>query len=234
MSKLPQGYGPTAKNLALVSDQVLAISLPCFKAEDWTSLAAVAGKNRYARPRIFPHPTIKIFKGRDPIVERIINNTLVPNKCEFTPNSLLMIILTGYNWGGKLVTPKMSGCIVLLAQMGSFVPAKRATVGFFDGCYTRMGMSEEQAQGQSVFMVKIINAAKILWMATLRPLVIIDELSYGSSTYDGVAIPNAVLDHLASICCFFSSLYHSLSISVPSSCFSGLLDCIHYPLSPMQ
>ncbi|OAV91403.1 hypothetical protein PTTG_27978 [Puccinia triticina 1-1 BBBD Race 1] len=119
-------------------------------------------------------------QGRDPIVEKIINNTLVPNKCEFTPNSLLMMILTGHNWGGKLVTTKMSGCIVLLAQMGSFVPAKRATVGLFDGCYTRMGMSEELAQGQSAFMVKIINAAKILWMAIPRPLVIIDELSYGS------------------------------------------------------
>ncbi|WAR62094.1 hypothetical protein PtB15_14B188 [Puccinia triticina] len=173
------------------------------------SLATVAAENRYSRPRIVPHPAIEISNGRHPIVEQIIDNPLVPNNCEFAPNGLSTMILTGNNMGGKSVTAKMIGCIVLLAQMGSYVPAERATIGLFDGCYTRMGMSEELAQGRSAFMVEMNEAAKILRMATPRSLVIIDELGYGTSTYDGLAIANAVLDHLASsIRCFTIFITH--------------------------
>jgi DNA mismatch repair ATPase MutS len=87
--------------------------------------------------------------------------------------------------------------------MGSYVPAERATIGLFDGCYTRMGMSEELGQGRSAFMVEMNETAKILSMATARSLVIIDELGYGTSTYDGLAIANAVLHHLVThIRCF--------------------------------
>ncbi|KAA1079458.1 Mismatch repair protein msh3 [Puccinia graminis f. sp. tritici] len=173
------------------------------------SLATVAVENRYARPRIVEHPAIEIRNGRHPIVEQIIDNPLVPNTCSFTQNGLSTMILTGNNMGGKSVTAKMIGCIVLLAQIGSYVPAERAKIGLFDGCYTRMGMSEELAQGRSAFMVEMNEAAKIMRTASPRSLVIIDELGYGTSTYDGLAIANAVLNQLvSSIRCFTIFITH--------------------------
>ncbi|KAA1085567.1 Mismatch repair protein msh3 [Puccinia graminis f. sp. tritici] len=120
-----------------------------------------------------------------------------------------LVSIPGNNMGGKSVTAKMIGCIVLLAQIGSYVPAERAKIGLFDGCYTRMGMSEELAQGRSAFMVEMNEAAKILRTASPRSLVIIDELGYGTSTYDGLAIANAVLNQLvSSIRCFTIFITH--------------------------
>ncbi|PLW12387.1 hypothetical protein PCANC_03263 [Puccinia coronata f. sp. avenae] len=175
------------------------------------SLAAVAAENKYCRPRIVPEPCIRLSAARHPIVEQNLDNPHphVPNDCAFTHASLSTMILTGNNMGGKSVTAKMIGCIVLLAQMGSYVPAERATIGLFDGCYTRMGMSEELGQGRSAFMVEMNETAKILSMATARSLVIIDELGYGTSTYDGLAIANAVLHHLVThIRCFTIFITH--------------------------
>jgi len=195
------------------------------------SLARVATENRYCRPRIVPDPCIHLVAARHPIVEQILDKPLVPNDCSLDRNALSTIILTGNNMGGKSVTAKMIGCIVLMAQMGSYVPAERATIGLFDGCYTRMGMSEELGQGRSAFMVEMNETSKILRAATARSLVIIDELGYGTSTYDGLAIATAVLDRLVDrIRCFTIFITHYPQLNELAIKYPGTVKSYHMKL----
>ncbi|KNE89152.1 hypothetical protein PSTG_17388 [Puccinia striiformis f. sp. tritici PST-78] len=191
------------------------------------SLSKIAIDNKYVKPELIDdsdQAQIEIVNGRHPIVEQILDDPFVPNHCSFNnSNQIITMVLTGNNMGGKSVTAKMIGCIVILAQMGSYVPAEKVRIGLFDGCYTRMGMSEELGQGRSAFMVEMNEAAKILRSATPRSLVIIDELGYGTSTYDGLAIAAAVLDHLVSrIQCITVFITHypqlnELAIKYPNS-----------------
>lgn len=192
------------------------------------SLARVATENRYCRPRIVPDPCIHLVAARHPTVEQILDKPLVPNDCSLNRNALSTIILTGNNMGGKSVTAKMIGCIVLMTQMGSYVPAERATIGLFDGCYTRMGMSEELGQGRSAFMVEMSETSNILRAATARSLVIIDELGYGTSTYDGLAIATAVLDHLVDrIRCFTIFITHYPQLNELAIKYPGTVKSYH-------
>jgi DNA mismatch repair protein MutS len=160
------------------------------------ALAEVAVHNRYVRPELADEDVLEIVAGRHPVVEQTLQAE------PFTPNDLRMngderiLVITGPNMAGKSVYLRQNALIVLMAQMGSFVPADRARIGIVDRIFTRIGAQDEVAAGQSTFMVEMVETANILNHATQRSLLILDEIGRGTSTYDGLSIAWAVVEYL--------------------------------------
>ena len=182
------------------------------------SLATVAVKNNYCRPEITLDNTISITEGRHPVVEKVLKDSLfVPNDTLLGNQDNLISIITGPNMAGKSTYMRQVALIVLMAQMGSFVPAKSATIGIVDRIFTRIGASDDLASGQSTFMVEMAEMASILKYATAKSLLILDEIGRGTSTYDGMAIARAVLEYAANpkqlgAKTLFATHYHELSV----------------------
>ncbi len=182
------------------------------------SLATVAVKNNYCRPEITLDNTISIIDGRHPVVEKVLKDSLfVPNDTMLGSRDNLISIITGPNMAGKSTYMRQVALIVLMAQMGSFVPAKSATIGIVDRIFTRIGASDDLASGQSTFMVEMAEMASILKYATAKSLLILDEIGRGTSTYDGMAIARAVLEYAANpkqlgAKTLFATHYHELSV----------------------
>ena len=180
------------------------------------SLAAVAVSNRYVRPVVNTGDEIAIKDGRHPVVELTLDAGLyVPNDVHLSPGSRI-ILLTGPNMAGKSTYIRQAAVIVLLAQIGSFVPAESAAIGLVDRIFTRAGLQDDLTTGQSTFMVEMVETAAILNQATPRSLVILDEIGRGTSTYDGMAIARAVVEHLHNdprLGCksLFATHYHELT-----------------------
>jgi DNA mismatch repair protein MutS len=177
------------------------------------SLADVAAREGYARPVLTDGYDLEIVAGRHPVVERMMpRDKFIPNDVRLTDDARL-IILTGPNMAGKSTILRQVGLIVLLAQVGSFVPATSATIGVCDRVFTRVGASDNLVRGQSTFMVEMAETSAILHTATRRSLVLLDEIGRGTSTYDGVSIAWAVSEHLHErIGCktIFATHYHEL------------------------
>ncbi len=159
------------------------------------ALAETAIRNRYARPTFDARPVLEIRAGRHPVVEQMIDRPYIPNDLVMGEESRIHII-TGPNMSGKSSYLRQAALIVILAQMGSFVPADRAHIGVVDRIFTRIGASDDLAAGQSTFMVEMVETANILNHATPRSLLILDEVGRGTSTYDGMAIAWAVIEYL--------------------------------------
>ena len=159
------------------------------------ALGEIAVRNRYVRPTFEETPVIRILGGRHPVVERAQPDPFVPNDLLMDPESRIHIV-TGPNMAGKSVFLRQTALIVLMAQIGSFVPADEAHIGVVDRIFTRIGASDELAAGQSTFMVEMVETANILNHATPRSLLILDEVGRGTSTYDGMAIAWAVVEYL--------------------------------------
>ena len=183
-----------------------------------TGLAAVAVKNEYVRPDISEEDTIEIIEGRHPVIEQMLKGTLfVPNDTLLNGTDDRLCLITGPNMAGKSTFMRQTALIVLMAQIGSFVPAKRCRVGVVDAIFTRVGASDDLASGQSTFMVEMTEVADILRNATKRSLVILDEIGRGTSTFDGMSIARAVAEHIASdrsgMGCktLFATHYHELT-----------------------
>ncbi|KAG0147720.1 hypothetical protein CROQUDRAFT_42418 [Cronartium quercuum f. sp. fusiforme G11] len=173
------------------------------------SLATASTNNNYCQPVIVDYPHVDVKGARHPTVEQITNDPFVENDVYISRDYMSTMILTGNNMGGKSITSKMVACIIIMAQIGCHVPAEHATIGIFDACFTRMGMSDELGRGRSSFMVELNDTSSILKAATPRSLVIFDELGYGTSTHDGTAIASAVLHHLVTqIKCFTLFITH--------------------------
>ncbi|MBD3158341.1 MAG: DNA mismatch repair protein MutS [Candidatus Lokiarchaeota archaeon] len=178
------------------------------------SLAEVAVKRGYNRPKIVEDKTIRVVEGRHPAMEVALGrNEFVPNSLSMGEDGTTLLILTGPNMGGKSTYMRQNALIVLLAQMGSFVPAKRATVGLVDRIFTRVGAFDDLTASQSTFMVEMIETANILNNATERSLVILDEVGRGTSTYDGMALAWAVAEEIAKMKTrtLFATHYHHLT-----------------------
>ena len=181
------------------------------------SLARVARENNYVRPTLTDDGTLTIHDGRHPVVERMLSDNLfVPNDTEMNDGNLRMQIITGPNMAGKSTYMRQVALIVLMAHMGSFVPAREAAISLVDNVYTRVGASDDLAGGQSTFMVEMSEMAYILRNATNRSLVILDEIGRGTSTYDGMSIARAVLEHCADkkklgAKTLFATHYHELT-----------------------
>ena len=181
------------------------------------SLAVVAANNHYCMPEVDESDVIDIIDGRHPVVERVLKgNMFVPNDTHMNGSSNLLAIITGPNMAGKSTYMRQVALICLMAQIGSFVPAKSAHIGVVDRVFTRIGASDDLAAGQSTFMVEMSEVAEILKNATNRSLLILDEIGRGTSTYDGMSIARAVLEHCADkkklgAKTLFATHYHELS-----------------------
>ena len=186
-------------------------------ADALCSLAVVAVKHNYCRPEITLGDEIQIVDGRHPVVEQVLKDTLfVPNDTDLGSSDNQVSIITGPNMAGKSTYMRQVALIVLMAQMGSFVPARSARIGIVDRVFTRIGASDDLASGQSTFMVEMAEVASILKYATSKSLLILDEIGRGTSTYDGMAIARAVLEYAASpwhlgAKTLFATHYHELS-----------------------
>ena len=179
------------------------------------SLAVVAEKNHYIRPIINNRGAIDIKEGRHPVVEQMIEaNQFISNDCELDLDSNTIAIITGPNMAGKSTYMRQVALIVLMAQIGSFVPATEATIGVVDRIFTRVGASDDLSTGQSTFMVEMNEVANILHNATSKSLLILDEIGRGTSTYDGLSIAWSVVEHIAyqiGAKSLFATHYHELT-----------------------
>jgi DNA mismatch repair protein MutS len=179
------------------SKQILAVANAIANVDVFSSLAEVALRYSYVRPKLTTDNEIIISEGRHPVVERsLVDVSFVPNDIYLNNDDAQLIILTGPNMSGKSTYLRQVALIVLLAQIGSFVPAASATIGLVDRIFTRIGAREDIAAGQSTFMVEMVETANILNNATPRSLIILDEIGRGTSTYDGLSIAQAVAEYI--------------------------------------
>lgn len=203
----------TADTEAIQSNAKLIAMLDCF-----VSFAQCAEEYNYIKPKLFEDGHIKIVEGRHPVVER-----LLPPGEKFTPNDYNLdiennqiILLTGPNMAGKSVYLRQIGLIVLLAQIGSFVPAKEAEISLADRIFTRVGASDNIAAGESTFLVEMQESANILNNATSKSLILLDEVGRGTSTFDGISIAWAITEYIhenpdVSAKTLFATHYHELN-----------------------
>ncbi len=182
------------------------------------SFANVASDNRYVRPDVTQSTAIKIKDSRHPVVELLLKNaSFVPNDVNLDNKSDRVAIITGPNMAGKSTYMRQIALIVLMAQIGSFVPASSAQIGIVDSIFTRVGASDDLASGQSTFMVEMNEVANIVKNATSRSLLILDEIGRGTSTFDGMSIARAVLEYCADkkklgAKTLFATHYHELTV----------------------
>jgi DNA mismatch repair protein MutS len=181
------------------------------------SLAIVAERQRYCRPQLRRQAGVTIREGRHPVVELMVGRSgFVPNDCLLDPDGQQLLVITGPNMAGKSTYLRQIALIVLLAQIGSFVPASEASIGVVDRLFTRVGASDNLAGGESTFMVEMKETAHILSHLTERSLVILDEIGRGTSTFDGISIAWAVAEHLHDRAAgrplvLFATHYHELT-----------------------
>ena len=182
-----------------------------------TSFAAVAAAGGYCKPTVDLSDKLDIVEGRHPVVEKVLKDSLfVPNDVHMDGKDNLVYIITGPNMAGKSTYMRQTALMVLMAQMGSFVPAKSAHIGIVDRVFTRVGASDDLSAGQSTFMVEMTEVAELLKNATSKSLLILDEIGRGTSTYDGMSIARAVLEYCADkrrLGCktLFATHYHELT-----------------------
>lgn len=181
------------------------------------SLSLVAERNHFVRPAMNTKGVIDIKNGRHPVVEKMVDNDMfIPNDTYLDNGDKRVSIITGPNMAGKSTYMRQAALIVLMAQIGSFVPADSAKIGIVDRIFTRVGASDDLASGQSTFMVEMTEVANILRNATSRSLLILDEIGRGTSTFDGLSIAWAVVEHISSTKLLgaktlFATHYHELT-----------------------
>ena len=197
--------------------RIQATAAAVAQLDAFASLAAVAAKNGYCRPVMDESGVIEIHDGRHPVVERMLKTSLfVPNDTYMGEKEDRIAIITGPNMAGKSTYMRQVALITLMAQVGSFVPARAARIGVVDRIFTRIGASDDLSAGQSTFMVEMTEVADILKHATGRSLLILDEIGRGTSTFDGMSIAQAVLEHCADrkklgAKTLFATHYHELT-----------------------
>ncbi len=198
-----------AKDVGRIQDVAVRLA----ELDVHASLAESADRDRYVRPEVTDGFGLQIEAGRHPVVEkRIAREDFIPNDISLDRDGFIMI-LTGPNMAGKSTVLRQVGLIALMAQVGSFVPADRATIGLCDRVFTRVGASDNLARGQSTFMVEMTETATILNGASDRSLILLDEIGRGTSTYDGVAIAWAVTEYIheqVGARTIFATHYHEL------------------------
>ena len=188
--ELRQTLGAHSKRLQTMAERVA--ELDCL-----AGLAEVAARNDYCQPRINQGDAIVIRDGRHPVIEHFLPaGSFVPNDLDLDQESQQVLIITGPNMAGKSTILRQAALIVLMAQIGSFVPASEARLGLVDRIFTRVGAADDLARGRSTFLVEMQESANILHQATPRSLIILDEIGRGTSTFDGLSIAWAVAEYL--------------------------------------
>jgi DNA mismatch repair protein MutS len=193
----------------------------------YASLAQVAQKNHYCKPKVADDGVISLKDARHPVVEKMMpDGSFIANDLYLDPQSRRVAIITGPNMAGKSTYMRQAALIVLMAQIGSYVPASEAHIGIVDRVFTRVGASDDLASGQSTFMVEMNEVANILNNATKNSLLILDEIGRGTSTYDGLAIAWAVVEYICDLNklgakTLFATHYHELTV------LEEQMDCVH-------
>ncbi len=202
-----------AENAGAIRQDAAAIA----EIDVLANFAHLAQECTYCRPEMTAEGILEILEGRHPVVERLMQGnaeTFVPNSLALAPDAQRLLLVTGPNMGGKSTYLRQAALIVLMAHMGSFVPASSARIPLVDRIFTRIGASDNLARGRSTFMVEMTEAAVILNQATTRSLVILDEIGRGTSTYDGLALAWAMVEHLhdhTRALTLFATHYHELT-----------------------
>ena len=210
-------YKQVCKQIGGHSDAISRLAGALAAADVFSALAEVAVQRNYVRPAISESSEISIKNGRHPVVERNLGTgSFVPNDVELSSDGARVAVITGPNMAGKSTYIRQTAIIVLMAQVGSFVPADEASIGLVDRIFTRVGLQDDLTTGQSTFMVEMVETAAILNQATSRSLVILDEIGRGTSTYDGLSIARSVIEHLHNdpkLGCksLFATHYHELT-----------------------
>ncbi|MBI4202228.1 MAG: DNA mismatch repair protein MutS [Chloroflexi bacterium] len=205
-----QQIGDEAPHILTAADAVAHLDVFC-------ALAEAAERHSYARPEVNEGLAIEIKDGRHPVVERVLPpGSFVPNDTRLSGKDDQLLLITGPNMAGKSTYIRQVALIVLMAQTGSFVPARSATLGLVDRIFTRVGLQDDLSTGQSTFMVEMVETAAILNSATKRSLIVLDEIGRGTSTYDGLSIAQAVAEHIHNyprLGCrtLFATHYHELT-----------------------
>ena len=210
-------FRQVCQQIAGYAEPVLRTARAIANIDVFASLAEVASRYGYVRPVLDEGDTVQIKQGRHPVVERMLaSGDFVANDTELSSGAEQLIILTGPNMAGKSTYIRQVAVIVLMAQVGSFVPAESARIGICDRIFTRVGLQDDLAMGQSTFMVEMVETAAILNHATQRSLIVLDEIGRGTSTYDGLALARAVAEHIHNnprLGCktLFATHYHELT-----------------------
>jgi DNA mismatch repair protein MutS len=190
-------YRQVLGQVGLSAERILETASAIAQLDVFSSLAEVAVRSGYVRPELNEGNVISISNGRHPVVERMLDGEpFIPNDTYLSNDEVQMVILTGPNMAGKSTYLRQVALIVLMAQVGSFVPADSATIGIVDRIFTRVGAQDDLSTGRSTFMVEMEETANILNHATSRSLLILDEIGRGTSTYDGISIAQAVAEYI--------------------------------------
>lgn len=203
--------------IAMEIERIQKTAKAVARLDVFTSLSLVAEQNHYVRPSLNDNGVIDIKEGRHPVVEKMIVNDMFISNDTFLDNKNHCIsVITGPNMAGKSTYMRQAALIVLMAQIGSFVPAKSADIGIVDRIFTRVGASDDLASGQSTFMVEMNEVANILRNATSNSLLVLDEIGRGTSTFDGLSIAWAVIEHISNTKLLgaktlFATHYHELT-----------------------
>ena len=211
-----QLFRQVCQQVGAAGETILTTALILANLDAFSSLAELAVRNSYIRPRLTTDSEIAISGGRHPVIEHSLpDGGFVPNDTFLSNDDNQLIILTGPNMSGKSTYLRQAALIVLLAQIGSFVPAESAAIGIVDRIFTRIGAREDLPAGHSTFMVEMVETANILNNATPRSLIILDEIGRGTSTYDGLSIARAVAEYIHSYPglgskTLFATHYHEL------------------------
>jgi DNA mismatch repair protein MutS len=196
-------------------DQLQQIAQTLAELDVLAGLAELAKRQGYARPIMVDENELEIIEGRHPVLDIATpKGTFVPNDCQLGDSLGSIMLITGPNMAGKSTYIRQTALITLMAQLGSFVPAKRARIGLADKIFARVGASDELSRGQSTFMVEMVETARILNTATPRSLIILDEIGRGTSTYDGLSLAWAIVEHLhdrVGARTLFATHYHELT-----------------------
>jgi DNA mismatch repair protein MutS len=211
-----KAFAKICQAVAAEGQRLLATARALAEIDVYAGLAEAAVRGRYVRPSLYDDTRLQITCGRHPVVERMLDEPFVPNDALLDTESNQLLIITGPNMAGKSTALRQIALVVLMAQIGSFVPADAAEIGIVDRIFTRIGAQDDIATGQSTFMVEMTETAALLIQSTNRSLIILDEVGRGTSTYDGMAIARAVVEYIHNeprLGCrtLFATHYHELT-----------------------
>lgn len=205
---LVEAVAARVEELLATADAIAELDVAC-------ALAQIAGERGYVRPRFSETSTIDVVDGRHPVIEALAGDTFVPNDLHLAERSARFMLLTGPNMGGKSTFLRQAALLVILAQIGAFVPARSMTLGIVDRIFTRIGAGDDLASGQSTFYVEMAEASNILRRCTRRSLLLIDEVGRGTGTIDGLSIAQAICEYLLGLegqapLALFATHFHEL------------------------
>jgi DNA mismatch repair protein MutS len=211
-----QAFARICATVAAEGPRLLATARALAEIDVYTALAEAAVRGRYTRPQLYDDTRLRIVAGRHPVVEQSLDEEFIANDAALDADENTILVVTGPNMAGKSTCLRQVALIVLMAQIGSFVPADVAEIGLVDRIFTRIGAQDDIATGQSTFMVEMTETAALLLQSTRRSLIILDEVGRGTSTYDGMAIARAVVEYIHNeprLGCrtLFATHYHELT-----------------------